>query len=112
MLFTAYRTAPVRLRAAARGGRRFSESVPHGVESHHVEVRNTEFSATDASMLELSYVLEDVVERTVIDKTGLISAYDLHLQWAPDLTGGSRQRDSSVYLHRAPGAVGAETSAK
>jgi uncharacterized protein (TIGR03435 family) len=69
-----------------RGGARFSESVRHGVEPH-VEVRKTEYSATDASILGLSYFLEEVVERTVIDKTGLTGAYDLHLQWAPDLTG-------------------------
>jgi uncharacterized protein (TIGR03435 family) len=70
----------------ARGGPRFSESVRHGVEPR-VEVRKTEFSATDASILGLSYLLEEVVERTVIDKTGLTGAYDLHLQWAPDVTG-------------------------
>jgi uncharacterized protein (TIGR03435 family) len=70
----------------ARGGPRFSESVRHGVEPQ-MEVRKTEFSATDASILGLSYVLEEVVERTVIDRTGLTGAYDLHLQWAPDLTG-------------------------
>jgi bla regulator protein blaR1 len=70
-----------------RGGARFSESVRHGVENHHLEVRKTELSATDTSILELSYILEEVVERTVIDKTGLTGAYDLHLQWGPDLTG-------------------------
>jgi|SRR5579863_344397 len=78
---------PVYDLVVARGGPRFSESVRYGVESHHVEVRKTEFSATDASMLELSYILEDILERTVIDKTGLMGAYDLHLRWAPDLTG-------------------------
>jgi bla regulator protein BlaR1 len=72
----------------ARGGPRFSESVRHVVEPQpHFEVRKTEFRATEASILGLSYVLEEVVERTVIDKTGLTGAYDLHLQWAPDGTG-------------------------
>jgi bla regulator protein blaR1 len=70
----------------ARGGPRFSESVRHGVEPH-LEIRNTEYSATDASILGLSYFLEEVLERTVIDKTRLTGAYDLHLQWAPDLAG-------------------------
>ena len=52
-----------------------------------MEVRKTEFSATDSSILGLLYVLEEVVERTVVDKTGLKGAYDLHLRWAQDLTG-------------------------
>ena len=70
----------------ARGGPRFSESGRHGVEPH-MDVRKAEISATDTSILGLSYFLEEIVERTVIDKTGLTGAYDLRLQWAPDLTG-------------------------
>jgi bla regulator protein BlaR1 len=77
---------PVYDLTVARGGPRFSESVRHGVEPHG-EIGRTEYSATNASILGLSYFLEEVVERTVIDKTGLTGAYDLHLQWAPDLTG-------------------------
>jgi uncharacterized protein (TIGR03435 family) len=79
------KSLPVYDLIVTKGGPRFSESVPHGV-APHFEVRRTEFSATDASILGLSYFLEEVVERTVIDKTGLTGAYDLHLQWAPDLT--------------------------
>ena len=79
---------PVYDLTVARGGPRFSESVRHGVEPH-LETGRTEYSATDASILGLSYFLEEVVERTVIDKTGLTGAYDLHLQWAPDLTEGA-----------------------
>ena len=70
----------------ARGGPRFSESVRHGVEPH-MEIGRTEYSATNASIPGLSYFLEEVVERTVIDKTGLTGAYDFHVQWMPDLTG-------------------------
>jgi uncharacterized protein (TIGR03435 family) len=72
----------------ATGGPKFSESVRHGVEPH-LEIRRTEYKGTDASILGLSYFLEEIVERTVIDKTGLTGAYDLHLQWTPDLTGVS-----------------------
>jgi len=77
---------PVYDLVVATGGPRFSESVRHGVEPH-LEIRKAEYSATDTSILGLSYFLEEIVERTVIDKTGLTGAYDLHLQWAPDLTG-------------------------
>jgi uncharacterized protein (TIGR03435 family) len=70
----------------ARGGPRFSERVDHGVEAPHVEVRRTEYRATDTSILGLSYFLEEIVERTVIDKTGMTGSYDFHLQWTPDQT--------------------------
>jgi bla regulator protein BlaR1 len=80
------KTLPVYDLVVASGGPKFRESLRHGVEPH-LEVRKTEFSATNASILGLSYFLEEVVERTVIDKTGLSGTYDLHLQWAPDLTG-------------------------
>jgi uncharacterized protein (TIGR03435 family) len=79
------RTLPVYDLIVASGGPKFGESARHGVEPH-LEIRRTEYGATDASILGLSYFLEEIVERTVIDKTGLTGAYDLHLQWAPDLT--------------------------
>lgn len=80
------KTLPVYDLMVAKGGPRFSESVRNGIETH-LEIRRTEYSATGGSILGLSYFLEEIVERTVIDKTGLTGAYDLHLQWAPDLTG-------------------------
>jgi uncharacterized protein (TIGR03435 family) len=80
------KTLPVYDLIVARGGPKFSESGRQGADPH-VEVRKTEYTATNSSVLGLSYVLEEIVERTVIDKTGLTGAYDLHLRWAQDLTG-------------------------
>lgn len=79
---------PVYDLVVASGGPKFGESVRRGTEPH-LEIRKAEYSASNGSILGLSYFLEEIVERTVIDKTGLIGAYDLHLQWAPELAGGA-----------------------
>jgi uncharacterized protein (TIGR03435 family) len=66
------------------GGPRFRESVRDDAEPH-LEIRRTEYTATNGSIAALSYFLEEIVERTVADKTGMTGAYDLHLRWTPDL---------------------------
>jgi uncharacterized protein (TIGR03435 family) len=104
------KTLPVYDLVAAKGGPRFSESVGDGVEPH-VDVSKTGLSATEAPIKTLSSVLEEVVERPVIDKTGLTGAYDLHLQWVPDLTGAP-DSDTLPSLFTASGAVGVEASSR
>lgn len=63
-----------------RDGPKFRESV----REDRVQVSKTEFNARGGSMLGLSSVLEEVVGRSVRDKTGLKGTYDLHLRWAPE----------------------------
>jgi uncharacterized protein (TIGR03435 family) len=94
-LHEATKVLPVYDLVVARDGPKFSESArgdtsdrKSGAEPH-VQVSKTEFTGTNASMLMLLSVLEEVVERPVVDKTGLTGAYDLHLKWTPDLTTAS-----------------------
>jgi uncharacterized protein (TIGR03435 family) len=79
---------PVYDLTVAPGGPKFSPSLHPGVDPH-LDIRRTEYSSTNGSILGLSYFLEEIVDRTVIDKTGLNGAYDLHLQWSPDAPGAS-----------------------
>lgn len=81
---------PVYDLVVTRDGPKFRESAhdKSGTEPH-VEVRKTEFSGTNASILMLLSLVEEVVERPVVDKTGLVGAYDFHLKWTPDVTAAS-----------------------
>ena len=87
------RTMPVYDLVVARHGAKFSESPPgvtgegRNAAEPNVDVGKTEFTATGAPILTLSSLLEEIVGRAVLDRTGLTGIYDLHLQWAPDLTG-------------------------
>ena len=78
------KTLPVYDLVVAKDGPKFRNA--RDSTEPHTDVRKTEFTATRASMLGLSSVLEEIVGRSVIDKTGLAGTYDLHLRWAPDTT--------------------------
>jgi len=45
----------------------------------------------------LSYPLLDSVDRTVLDKTGLIGKYDFTLRWAPLETSGDASQAPSIF---------------
>jgi uncharacterized protein (TIGR03435 family) len=82
---------PVYDLVVASGGPEFRESVPDATGSvePHVDVSKTEFTGNGASILSLASLLEEVVGRTVLDKTGLTGTYDLHLKWAQELDRAS-----------------------
>ena len=63
----------------------------------HVEVHKLEFTGTAVPILGLSYILEELVGRSVVDKTGLKGAYDFHLQWESDLSGADRDTFPSIF---------------
>lgn len=69
-----------------RDGPKFRES---RASEPHVDVRKTEYTAAAASMPGLASFLEEVVGRTVVDKTALTDRYDLHLRWAADTAGAA-----------------------
>lgn len=66
-----------------KSGPKFNRTAGNGVEPRF-EVRRTEVHATARSISSLAFLLEELVERTVIDKTGLTGEFDFHLQWAAD----------------------------
>lgn len=76
-----------------KGGTRFSEST----REQHVKVQKLEFTGTAISIPGLASFLEEVVERSVVDKTGLKGVYDLHLQWEPALGGAERDMFPSIF---------------
>ena len=48
-------------------------------------------------MLFLAALLEEITERSVVDKTGLNGAYDFHLQLEPDLNAPDRDTLPSIF---------------
>ena len=55
---------------------------PSGIDS--VRAGAGQFDATDAKLPILLSFLEETLETTIIDKTGLHGNYDLRLRWTPD----------------------------
>jgi len=76
-----------------KGGPRFSEST----REQHIEVHKSEFTETAVTIAGLSSLLEELVGRSVVDKTGLKGAYDFHLQWEPDLSAADRDTLPSIF---------------
>jgi uncharacterized protein (TIGR03435 family) len=76
-----------------KAGPRFSEST----REPHVEVHKLEMTGTGVPILALSSFLEELVGRSVVDKTGLKGAYDFHLQWDPDLSGADSDSFPSIF---------------
>jgi bla regulator protein BlaR1 len=85
----ATKTLPVYDLVLAKGGPKFSESAGEP----HVDARKNEFTAIASTALTVSYLLEEIVDRTVIDRTGLTSRYDFHVRWSPE-TAGSPDSDA------------------
>ena len=84
-LHPATKILPVYDLVLAGPGPRFSESTSDTAEPH-VVIRKTEYTATGSTMPGFASFLEEVVGRSVLDKTGLTGKYDLHLKWTEDLT--------------------------
>jgi bla regulator protein BlaR1 len=87
------RELPVYDLIVAKGGPRLSEST----REQHVEVHKSEYTGTAVPIPGLASFLEEVVGRSVVDKTGLKGAYDFHLQWEPDLSGADRDTLPSIF---------------
>ncbi len=77
----------------AKGGPKFSEST----RGQHVEVRKSEYTGTAVSTGGLASFLEEIVGRSVVDKTGLKGAYDLRLRWDADLSGADYDTFPSIF---------------
>ena len=87
---TEIKTLPVYDLVIAKDGPKFKESpaVPIGADASQGRANfNTSRSSIDASyavMLNLTSRLAEVVDRTIVDKTGLTGKYNLRLKWTPD----------------------------
>jgi uncharacterized protein (TIGR03435 family) len=54
-------------------------------------------SGTRVSMGEFTGALADMLERPVVDKTGLTAVYDLKLEWTPGLTAEASEPGLSLF---------------
>ena len=81
---------PVYSLVAAKGGPKLTVSSGEGGPHTNVTLRpKSSINATKASMVKLSSVLGGMLDRIVIDNTGLKAEYDIKLQWDPTPTGDS-----------------------
>ncbi len=87
------RELPVYDLIVTKGGPRFSEST----REQHLEIAKSEFTGTAVPIVALSSFLEELVGRSLVDKTGLNGLYDFHLQWQADLGGVDRDSFPSIF---------------
>jgi uncharacterized protein (TIGR03435 family) len=87
------RTLPVYELVIAKDGPSFKESAslpppdpsnPIEKEDDRVSSSQRHFDGDRVTISRLSGDLEEVVDRNVVDKTGLKGRYDLHLRWTPN----------------------------
>jgi uncharacterized protein (TIGR03435 family) len=68
----------------ARGGPKFKEATKESLENEDMEVRRRMLTATAQTMPDLANALTGVLNRTVLDETGLAGRYDFTMRWTPD----------------------------
>lgn len=75
---TETRVLPVYELVVMPGGIKFKELAPGG----HIGIHNTQLTAQGIPMEKLAAILSGLVQRTVVDKTGLTATYDIALSWS------------------------------
>jgi uncharacterized protein (TIGR03435 family) len=105
---TVTKMLPVYHLLVTQDGPKFRESAydGNGGAPQTQKVTKTEFTVPRTSMFIFSSFLEEVIGRTVIDKTGLTGMYDLHLTWASDLTANSSNDDLPSLFTALPEQLG------
>ena len=68
----------------ARGGPKFKEATKESLENEDMEVRRRMLTATAQTMPDLANALTGVLNRTVLDETGLAGRYDFTVRWTPE----------------------------
>lgn len=67
-----------------RGGPKFKDAPKESVDNADMEVRRRMINATAQPMPALANILTSMLNRSVLDKTGLAGSYDFTLRWTPD----------------------------
>src|SRR5580658_11111497 len=99
------RTLPAYELVVDKSGSKLTEN--HNPENFDIPVRPTgrgRFEATHCSMSYFSWLLSQVLDRPVIDQTGLTQFYDFKLEWTPEPPPGLAIRpDAAANLPPANG---------
>jgi len=72
----------------AKGGPRLTENTSSGDTDTHLtnNAHHSSLTSTHIAMPDFAALLGSRLDRTVIDKTGLAGAYNVKLDWSPDLS--------------------------
>ena len=73
----------------ARGEPKFKPAPKESVDAPDMEVHRRMIDAKAQGMASLANILTAMINRSVIDKTGLPGTYDFTLQWSPDAEAGA-----------------------
>jgi uncharacterized protein (TIGR03435 family) len=99
------KTLPVYDLVIAKDGPKFKENPPPGVAAAagmgNVNTTRMSFDANSATLLNLTSQLSEVLDRSIVDKTGLTGRYDLHLKYTPNDAPVSDAADAPPNLFTA-----------
>lgn len=79
----------------AKGGAKFQQSAPGGQHSG-TSMQNYDLTVTAVPLSNFTDILSQVLNRPVVDQTGLSGNYDFHLKWTPDQTAGAADAGQST----------------
>lgn len=88
-----YKEMPVYELIVAKDGAKLTAHPPESVRRGFQIRPPSDITGFDASMKVLAKLLQDNLQRTVVDKTGLSGTYDFHLKWSQN--GGATQSAQS-----------------
>lgn len=92
---------PVYNLVVLHGGPKFKDATNESLNNADMEVRRRMLTATAQPMPALANILTALVNRTVLDQTGLTGSYDFTLRWTPDAT------EAATDVMSAPGIFAA-----
>lgn len=72
----------------AKGGAKFQQSAPGGQQSG-TSMHDYDLTVTAVPLSNFTNILSQILNRPVVDRTGLSGNYDFHLKWTPDQATGS-----------------------
>lgn len=71
-----------------KGGPKFQQSAP-GSQHSGSSMHNYDLTVTSQPLSTLTDILSQVLNRPVVDQTGLTGNYDFHIKWTPDQVAAS-----------------------
>jgi uncharacterized protein (TIGR03435 family) len=91
------REMPVYMLRSAKGGAKISRAGPPSSDWVRATIRRGELKAQQMPMAQLLSILGGILEREVLDETGIDGVFDINLEWAPDEAAAVAQAKPSLF---------------